>query len=330
MSVSRILIVGAGKSGSEVVCEFQRQQWPGVELVGFLDDHPKTQGKCIAGLPVLGTLREAREIVSKYAVDEVLIALPLCAHERVNELVEVLYDQPIRARGVLHFFGLAFHNAAVGSRGNILLISLRDPAIDSIQRRVKRLIDITLSALGLVLLSPVFVVTGLAIKLQDGGPIFYKAERVGEYGEPFQMWKFRSMVIDADKLQDMIIHRDSEGNIIHKVAGDPRVTKLGRYIRRASIDELPQLFNVLRGDMSLVGPRPEMPCMVDKYGIWQRKRFMVPQGITGWWQISGRSDTPMHLHAELDLYYIQNYSLWLDVRILWKTLAAVIVGKGAY
>jgi exopolysaccharide biosynthesis polyprenyl glycosylphosphotransferase len=301
-----------------------------LKLIGFLDDDPDKQGRSILDLPVLGTLKDVRSIVSSHAVDEVLIALPSRAHERLNELVAVLYDQPIRVRVVPDFFDLAFHNATVESMGGILFIGLRDPAIDGVQRLVKRLMDIVLSVLGLVLLSPVFLITAIAIKLQDGGPIFYKAERVGENGKTFQMWKFRSMVLGADKMQDSVIQRDNQGNIVHKLSNDPRVTRVGRFIRRTSIDELPQLFNVLKGDMSLVGPRPEMPWMVEKYELWQRKRFAVPQGITGWWQISGRSDAPMHLHTEHDLYYIQNYSLWLDIQILWKTLAVVVTGKGAY
>ncbi|MEO6457177.1 MAG: sugar transferase [Chloroflexia bacterium] len=328
--VSRILIIGAGKTGIDLVNEFWRQQWPGLKLVGFLDDDPEKQGERIEGLLVLGTLRDVKGTVSKYAVDEVLIALPSRAHERLNDLVALLYDQPVRVRVVPDFFDLAFHNATVENLGGILLIGLRDPAIDGMQRLVKRLMDILVSALGLILLSPVFLITAIAIKLQDGGPVLYKAERAGENGKPFWMWKFRSMVIGADKMHEGIIQRDSEGNILHKVSDDPRVTGVGRFIRRASIDELPQMLNVLKGDMSLVGPRPEMPGMVEKYELWQRKRFAVPQGITGWWQISGRSDAPMHLHTEHDLYYIQNYSLWLDIRILWKTLAVVIVGKGAY
>ena len=328
--ITRVLVVGAGKLGTELVTEFWRQRWPGMKIVGFLDDDPDKRDKQILDLPVLGGLKDVKEVVSLCAVDEVLIALPSHAHERLNDLVALLYDQPVRVRVVPDFFELAFHNATVESMGGILLIGLRDPAIDGVQRLVKQLMDITLSVIGLIVLSPVFLITAIAIKMQDGGPIFYKAERVGENGRPFRMLKFRSMVPDADRLKDMVIQRDSEGNIIHKVSQDPRVTPVGRFIRRTSIDELPQLINVLKGEMSLVGPRPELPWMVAQYQMWQRKRFAVPQGITGWWQINGRSDSPMHLHTEHDLYYIQNYSLWLDIQIIWKTIAVIVSGKGAY
>jgi len=144
------------------------------------------------------------------------------------------------------------------------------------------------------------------------------------------MYKFRSMVDGADRRQHEVLTTTKDGKIIHKQPDDPRVTKVGRWLRRTSLDELPQLFNVLKGDMSLVGPRPEMPWLVEKYEPWQWQRFAVPQGITGWWQINGRSDRPMHLHTEDDLYYIQNYSLLLDVKILLKTIGVVLRGKGAY
>jgi lipopolysaccharide/colanic/teichoic acid biosynthesis glycosyltransferase len=144
------------------------------------------------------------------------------------------------------------------------------------------------------------------------------------------MWKFRTMVPDAEEQQDDLLMKISEGQIVHKHVDDPRVTKVGRFLRRFSLDELPQLYNVLRGEMSLVGPRPEMPWLVDRYDSWQRKRFAVPQGLTGWWQIMGRSEKPMHLNTEDDLYYVYNYSLWLDIQILIRTPIVVLQGKGAF
>ncbi len=173
-------------------------------------------------------------------------------------------------------------------------------------------------------------VVALAIKLDSPGPVIFRQARVGENGRVFQMLKFRSMVDGAEKLQHAVTHLDDEGNLVHKEESDPRVTRIGRFIRRASLDELPQFLNVLKGDMSLIGPRPEMPWLVDSYEPWQRKRFAVPQGLTGWWQVNGRSDKMMHLHTDEDLYYIQNYSLWLDLYILLKTPWVILRGKGAY
>jgi lipopolysaccharide/colanic/teichoic acid biosynthesis glycosyltransferase len=173
-------------------------------------------------------------------------------------------------------------------------------------------------------------VISLAIKLDSPGPVIFRQQRVGENGRLFSMLKFRSMYQDAEQRLAEVLAEGEGGQVIHKRRDDPRVTRVGRFIRATSLDELPQLFNVLKGEMSLVGPRPEQPWLVERYEPWQRKRFAVPQGITGWWQVNGRSDKPMHLHTEEDLYYIQNYSLLLDIRILWKTIAAVLKRRGAY
>jgi lipopolysaccharide/colanic/teichoic acid biosynthesis glycosyltransferase len=174
------------------------------------------------------------------------------------------------------------------------------------------------------------LVIALAIKRDSPGPVIYNSRRVGENGKLFWMHKFRSMVQDADKQLEMVARYGPNGEILHKSPDDPRITRVGRFLRKTSLDELPQLFNVLKGEMSLVGPRPELPELVENYEPWQRKRFAVPQGITGWWQINGRSDKPMHLHTEDDIYYIQNYSLFLDVYILLKTAWVVLRGDGAY
>jgi exopolysaccharide biosynthesis polyprenyl glycosylphosphotransferase len=228
------------------------------------------------------------------------------------------------------FFDLAFHAATIENVGGIPLIGLRDSAIDGFQRFGKRLMDLVLASIGLLLLWPLMLVVAIAIKLEDGGPILYSSARVGENGRIFYMHKFRSMVVNADKLQHIVNHVDENGKVLFKHADDPRITRLGRFLRRTSIDELPQLFNVIKGEMSLVGPRPELPWLVETYEPWQRKRFAVPQGITGWWQVNGRSDNPMHLHTDQDLYYVQHYSLWLDIQILWRTLSVVLRGRGAY
>lgn len=329
-SIARILIVGADTMGQEIVREFTRQHWPGVEIVGFLDDDSRKQGQRYLGIPVLARTDSVVTVVEQKAVDEVLIALPAHAHERIINLITTLQELPIRVRIAPEYFSLAFFGATVESLGGIPLIGLRDPAINELQRFIKRVLDILLSSLGLLLLAPLFVVVALAIKWEDGGPVFYFARRVGENGALFQMLKFRSMVVDADKLQAQINNIDHNGHLVHKVADDPRVTRIGRLIRRTSIDELPQLLNVLKGEMSLVGPRPEQPWLVAQYEPWQRKRLAVPQGITGWWQVNGRSDNLMHLHTEQDIYYIQNYSLWLDLQIMWRTVTVVMRGKGAY
>jgi lipopolysaccharide/colanic/teichoic acid biosynthesis glycosyltransferase len=170
----------------------------------------------------------------------------------------------------------------------------------------------------------------IVIRLESRGPVLLRQPRAGENGRIFRMYKFRTMIANAEELRCLVEKTDAEGNLIHKSANDPRVTRLGRILRRASMDELPQLFNVLKGEMSLVGPRPELPYLVERYEPWQRQRFAVPQGITGWWQIQGRSDKPMHLSTQDDLYYVQNYSLLLDIYILFKTIGVVWRGTGAF
>jgi exopolysaccharide biosynthesis polyprenyl glycosylphosphotransferase len=214
--------------------------------------------------------------------------------------------------------------------GGIPLISLRESALTDTQRFLKRLFDLSASGLLVALLSPVMFVIALLIRLESPGPVFFFQERIGEQGRRFRMIKFRSMYQDADRRWHEVARRDEQGNLIHKSEDDPRVTKVGRRLRRTSLDELPQLLNVVRGEMSLVGPRPEMPYIAAEYQPWQWQRFRVPPGMTGWWQINGRSGKPMHLNTEDDLYYIQNYSFWLDLWILVRTVVVVVQGKGAY
>ncbi|MBM3150526.1 MAG: exopolysaccharide biosynthesis polyprenyl glycosylphosphotransferase, partial [Chloroflexi bacterium] len=220
--------------------------------------------------------------------------------------------------------------AQVGIFAGIPMIGLREPAIGDFQRFVKRLFDLVATTALLLLLWPLLLVIAILIKLDSPGPIIFKQQRMGENGKVFWMYKFRSMVVGAEEHWYEVARLTKDGNVLHKVRDDPRVTRVGRWLRRWSLDELPQLFNVLKGDMSLVGPRPEMPWLVELYEPWQRKRFAVPQGMTSWWAISGRSDKPLHLHIEDDLYYIQNYSLLLDLQILWKTIGLVLKGRGAF
>ena len=330
-SVARILVVGAGNIGRELVAEFERQHWPGITFVGFVDDDLEKHDTVIANLPILGSLNQTSQVINDYDVDEVIVALPREAHIDLVSLTRRLSELPVRLRIVPDYFDLAFHSATIESLGGFPLIGLRDPAIDEFQRFAKRLMDIFLSFVGLAMVSPFMIIIALLIKLEDDGPILFRAKRVGENGRLFNMLKFRSMIVDAEKIQMEINRVDEEsGSIHHKDPDDPRITKIGHFIRQTSLDELPQLVNVLRGDMSLVGPRPELPWLVDTYEPWQRKRFAVPQGITGWWQVNGRSDNLMHLHTDQDLYYIQNYSIWLDVQILWRTIGVVLRGRGAY
>lgn len=323
----RVLIAGAGEVGRRVAEMVRQYAWTGMELVGFLDDD-LTKREC--GLQVLGTLDDAARVVREYRVEDVVIALPRRAYARVDQLVQALHELPVQVYIIPDYFALALYRASVEEFAGIPVINLRAPALNDYQRLIKRAFDLVVGGILTLLALPVMGVVALAVKLDSPGPVLFRQQRVGENGRLFTMYKFRSMVANAESLQEQVNEVREDGCIIHKKPNDPRVTRVGRFIRRYSLDELPQLFNVLKGDMSLVGPRPELPWLVERYQPWQRKRFAVPQGITGWWQVNGRSDKPMHLHTEEDLFYIQNYSLWLDLVILWKTVWVVLRGRGAY
>jgi exopolysaccharide biosynthesis polyprenyl glycosylphosphotransferase len=227
---------------------------------------------------------------------------------------------------------MSHYDSAYGKFEGIPLIGLREPAIDGLDRLLKRLFDLVVSASLLLVFSPVMLIIALLIKLDTPGPVFFRQQRVGEGGRLFWMVKFRSMIAEAEQEETRLLRRAPDGqSLFAKTPADSRITRVGRFLRRTSLDEVPQLFNVLKGEMSLVGPRPELPWLVEQYELWQHKRFAVPQGMTGWWQVSGRMQrADPHQRVEDDLFYIRNYSLWLDLRILWMTIKAVIQGEGAY
>ncbi len=323
----RVLILGAGEVARKLAGQINQMPGLGLHLVGFLDDDWQRQAD---HADIHGSLDITRRVVAEKEVDDVVIALPRSEHQRLTEVVSTLHDLPVRVWIIPDYFSLTLHRAQVEDFAGIPMLDLRAPALSEYQRMTKRAFDLTLSLLLLPFALPLIGLISLAIRLDSPGPVFYSARRIGENGRLFNMLKFRTMVQNAEQLLKQVAWQDENGHILYKRRDDPRVTRVGRILRRTSLDELPQLFNVLRGEMSLVGPRPEMPELVEKYDLWQRRRFCVPQGVTGWWQVNGRSDKPMHLHTEEDLYYVQNYSLWLDLQILIRTVWAVLRGKGAY
>jgi exopolysaccharide biosynthesis polyprenyl glycosylphosphotransferase len=208
--------------------------------------------------------------------------------------------------------------------------AVRPLGLTSRQRLMKRILDIVLSSLALLLVLPVFIIIATLIKLESRGPILFQQKRVGQGGRLFYIYKFRSMVSNAERMQSIVTRKTLDGKTLQKHENDPRITRIGRFLRKTSIDEVPQLINVLKGDMSLVGPRPELPWLVEEYEPWQNGRFLVPQGLTGWWQVTGRSEKPCHLSTEDDMYYVEHYSFWLDIRIMLMTIPALMRGKGAF
>jgi exopolysaccharide biosynthesis polyprenyl glycosylphosphotransferase len=323
----RVLIVGAGPLGVRIGTQIKEAGIDNMECRGYVDDEINLDA---THPDILGKFCDIRALVDKSAITDVIIALPHSLYQRMSEVVNTTIDLPVKVWVALGFFDLALYKTEIENFAGVPMVDLRAPALSEYQRLAKRGFDLVFGAVSFLVAIPVMIVIGAIILIFDGKPIFYLQTRVGENGRVFKMYKFRTMVKNADQIKEIAENKDAEGNIIHKSENDPRVTGVGRFLRRFSLDELPQLINVIRGTMSLVGPRPELPYLVEKYQAWQRKRFAVAPGITGWWQVNGRSERVMHLHTEDDLYYINNYSIWLDIQILVRTLWVVVIGKGSY
>lgn len=316
-----VVVVGAGPAGKAVIASIRDHAWSGLRLIGVVDD--AIAASEVDGVPVVGAIRDLPALLDKDGIDEVILALPASAHETLVSLSRDLQRFPVVIKVAPDMLDVFLLRSTVTDLWGMPLLSVREPAITGVRWMLKRSFDLAIAGiLGLVLL-PVMALVALAIYLESGGPVLLRQERVGEHGCRFYMYKFRTMYPPSDE------DRQQEASIV-KRPGNPRITPLGFYLRRTSLDELPQLINVLRGEMSLVGPRPELPHIVEGYESWQHARHVVPPGMTGWWQINGRSDLPLHLNTQLDLFYIQNCSVLLDLRILARTLGVVIRGRGAY
>jgi len=323
--VRRVLIVGTGEIASSLAELVRAHAWSGLALEGFVG---KPNGE--RSEPLLGSVADTLSVVRQRGIGEVVIAVPRDDFTSTRELIYQLQALPVNIRLIPDYFDLVFLRLDFENFSGMPVLSLKEPVLDPFQRLVKRAFDVIVTLLVLIPALPVMALIALAIRLDSPGPSLFRQTRVKEGGALFSMLKFRTMCENAEELQPSLNGVDDDGNIIHKHEDDPRVTRLGHVLRQTSLDELPQLFNILRGEMSLVGPRPEMPWLVEMYKPWQRKRFEVPQGLTGWWQVNGRSDKPMHLATDDDLYYIRNYSLLFDLRILLLTIRAVAARDGAY
>jgi exopolysaccharide biosynthesis polyprenyl glycosylphosphotransferase len=323
----KILIVGAGSVGNNLKQKLESNGKEHFRFIGFLDDSPE---KLKTYKDVIGSLNEAREIVTRKKVNRVIIALPMYAYEKVDQLINDLYDLPVSVSVIPDYFQLCTLDAKLNEFAGLPVLDLRTPAFTEYQRLIKRIFDLLVTSLLLIPVIPVMVFTSLLILIFDGVPVLFIQDRIGENGQIIKIYKFRTMIPEAENLHLQVDKKDKNGSDLYKSKGDPRITRLGRFLRRFSLDELPQFFNILQGTLSLVGPRPELPRIVETYQPWQRARLTVPQGLTGWWQVQGRSDKPLHLNIEKDLYYIENYSIWLDLRIIVKTIWTVLRGKGAY
>ena len=324
--IRQVLVVGTGPIARMVESRIRDVPEAGMSLLGFVDDEPAEA----FGGALLGRITDLQGIVAQRGVTDVIIALPPHFYGQIRAAVSCLNETPVQVWIALGFFDLALYRTVTEDFAGLPLLDLRAAALDDYERTVKRAFDLAFGAAALILAAPFLALAAVLILCFDGRPIFYMHNRVGENGRLFRMYKFRTMIVNADRMRPLAEARDTQGHLVHKARDDPRITSLGRILRRFSIDELPQLLNVLRGEMSLVGPRPELPRVVQEYQPWQRQRLAVPPGITGWWQVTGRSEKLMHLHTEDDLYYLRNYSIWLDLQIIMRTLWVVVIGRGAF
>lgn len=319
IGVRRVLIVGAGVTGLRVLQKIEDHPEIGFIVEGFIDADEKKWGSEIGGVKVLGGPDKLIELVRERKIDEVIIALPSLPKDEVMNWICELEPLNVRVRVVSDAFSVLAKEGKVDVVGEFPLLELGSGEVSPFYPYIKRLIDLTLSILLLIITFPLWIIISIAIKLDSKGPVFFKHERVGYKGKRFILYKFRTMYVDTPPYKEA-----------PKDERDPRITRVGRFLRRTSLDELPQLINVIKGDMSLVGPRPEMPFIVEKYSSWERRRLDVKPGITGMWQILGRKDLPLQENIHYDLYYVKNRSLLLDLLIILKTIPAVFKKKGAY
>ena len=275
----RVLIAGAGAVGRRFEAEIDDLPQVGYKLVGFIDDDPHL----VSTEPdVIGTIDQAAELIEVHHIDNLIIALPQWAYERVNALMEAVHTLPVRVWVIPDYFALMLSNSSVWNFVGVPMITLSSPILSHGQRLAKRAFDLALTLPLFVLTLPLLGLSALLVRLDSSGPVLYSSTRVRENGQTFQMLKFRTMVAHAHERLEEVMTVDAHGNLHHKNPNDPRITRAGKFLRKTSLDELPQLINILKGEMSLVGPRPELPELVQHYQPWQRMRFAVPQGLTGW------------------------------------------------
>lgn len=321
------LIIGAGNIGKLIIKEIEKQPFLGIRIRGFLDDN-KTG--TVSNIPILGKLAEFVDICKRNFIDEVFITIP-SERQQVARIIQESKKMHLGLRIVPEKFEDSLMEVTVANLGMMPILTYKERSLHKTELLLKRFFDFTISLIFVILLAPVFLLISLVIKLDSSGPVLYLQKRVGRKGRIFNMYKFRSMVKDADKLKASLENKNEvRGGVIFKVKSDPRVTRFGKFLRRHSLDELPQFFNVLFGDMSLIGPRPPLMSEVKQYDLWHMDRLFIRPGMTGLSQIRGRSELSFHRWVRWDVWYMNNWSFWLDLSILWNTIPTVLKGKGAY
>ncbi len=323
-----ILIVGTSPRARRLAKRLERFRNWGFQVLGHLSTHPRHKSK---GLTVLGRLEDLPSLVKgQLAVDEIIfVGSDLTDLAAFEEMIKLCEDLGIRTRVAVDFFPRSRSRISMDFLGDLPFITLETTPGHGIAMVVKRAIDFVVAVAALILFSPIMLVTAICVRFTSPGPIFYRQIRSGLYGRKFALVKFRTMIEGAeDKLWE-IRHLNEMDGPVFKMRNDPRVTPIGRFLRKFSIDELPQFWNVVKGEMSIVGPRAPLPEEVVHYSIKQRRRLSVKPGITCLWQVSGRNEIDFQRWMDLDLQYIDNWSLWLDFRIMLRTIPAVFTGRGA-
>lgn len=324
-----VLIIGSGKRAHALADRLSNKLEFGVNIVGFLDPKGKSAGRR-ASDEILGHVDRVSDILRDSVIDEVIVAVPRSMIGDVQEIIDACQDEGVRLRFMADIYDFKAARIRLTMVEEIPLLAFEPVARAENALVAKRMFDLVVVMLALPLLAPLMLVVAIAVAVDSKGPILFTQSRVGLHKRKFEMYKFRSMVANAEELMAQVEHLNEADGPNFKIQDDPRITRVGRFIRKTSIDELPQLFNVLKGEMSLVGPRPMSNRDVNLFdkGI-QRKRFSVVPGITCMWQTSGRSDLSFDDWLRLDLKYIESWSFWLDIKILFKTIPVVLKGSGA-
>lgn len=331
IGVERVLVVGAGETGRAVMRNMLARPDLGFLVTGFVDDDPERSGSDIGRLRALGRIDNLPHLIEDEQIDLVIITLAWQHQREIFQVIRECDRQNVQVRFVPDLFQLKLSRMQVENLDGIPLLGVKNEMrISRANQFTKRALDIVLVSLSAPLWLPLVGLIALAIRLEGPGPIFYGQERVGQDGRHFRAWKFRSMVENAEALWAELVREQGLDPRHPKLKNDPRVTRVGRFIRRTSLDELPQIFNILSGEMSIVGPRPPTPDEVALYEPWHRERLRIRGGLTGLWQVSGRSDVPFEEMVLLDLYYIENWSLLMDLQIMLRTVPRVLLGDGAY
>jgi exopolysaccharide biosynthesis polyprenyl glycosylphosphotransferase len=322
----RMLVLGATDEAGRFADDVERHRELGLHVIGHLagprDAYPQLSR------PILGTIDDIETVLHANVVDEVAICLSPQDWSYVEPATRICEEEGKIVRVSMQSLGSVLSGGSYEDLHGLPIVSFLYGPDRVVGMTLKRGFDIVASALLIIMLSPVMLLTALLIGLVDGGPVIFRHERIGLHGRPFGCLKFRTMVRGADEQQAEMEHLSDIEGPAFKMADDPRVTPLGRWLRRLSIDELPQLFNILRGEMSIVGPRPAPRSEVEGYSIWHRRRLSMRPGLTGLWQIQARGDNSFDRRAALDLYYIDGWSLWLDVKILLRTIPALVSQQG--